>query len=495
MFSFSFNLKFVRYALANVTYVISFLMFITLLVSIYFKDGHSYVYIRQIIIMLIASFLLKFGLKREEVIKLRTPDLFLTTSLMWVYGVFICMFPYIIIANYDFANAFFEMCSGLTTTGASIITDFKSLPISLLFWRQITQWFGGIGFIVVGVLILPNLGTGGMKLFKTESSDSEEKAFSHYRDMAFAIAVYYLFITFSCAFSYWLCGMGKMDAIMYSFTTVSTGGFAPTDDSFGELVTTYWPGVVFMYLSALPFQVFVLNLRNRSPWRIFKDQQIQVYTLILMVVAFLISIDRLLYHTGSELGSQYHYSLFYIYWESLVNLINLSTNTGFGISDYSAWGAASIGLMATMAMLGGCSGSTAGGLKIFRLNIIQMFIHQQMNKTIHSNASSVIFYNGQSVDKDDLQGVFFFICIYFMTASFAVFILSFTGLSIDQSLSSVVTTISNTGALVVGGVSDTTGGFDGQTNLQKVINGFVMLLGRLECTTMLVLLMPKFWRY
>ncbi|RIY31062.1 hypothetical protein CKF54_07905 [Psittacicella hinzii] len=486
-----FNLKFVRFALGNLTYLVTGLMFVTLLVSLYYQDGKASVYLRQIVIMTILALLLKFNIKSHEITRLRTPDLFLTTSLIWLYCVLLCMFPYLVIANYSFADSFFEMTSGVTTTGSTIITDFNSLPISLLFWRSITQWLGGVGFIVVGVLILPNLGTGGMKLFKTESSDSEEKSFAHYRDLAFAISLYYLFLSVVCALAYWICGMGKMDAILYAFATVSTGGFAPTAQPFAELTTTYWPGIIIMWLSALPFQVFVLNIKGRSPLRIFKDRQILVYSGLLLVVAFLIMLDRLLYWTGGNADK----SLILLYWESLANLINISSNTGFTMDNFYLWGAASIGLFGFMAMLGGCSGSTSGGLKVFRLSIVHLFVKQQLYRSIHSNSNQVIFYNGQAVSNEDFKGVMFFICIYFMTASIFILLLAFTGMEMNQALSAVVTTISNNGVTITGPVSSTTGGFDGQTDLQKIITAFVMILGRLECSTMLVLLLPKFWRY
>ncbi|RIY38708.1 TrkH family potassium uptake protein [Psittacicella gerlachiana] len=489
-----FNLKFVRYALGNLTYVIVGLMFITLLVSLYYSDGQAAVYLRQIVVMTIIGILLKFKIKVKEITRLRNPDLFLTTSLIWIYCILVCMLPYIVIANFSFADSFFEMSSGVTTTGSTIITDFQSIPISLLFWRSITQWLGGVGFIVVGVLILPNLGTGGMKLFKTESSDSEEKSFAHYRDLAFAIFIYYLFLTFACIFAYWLCGMSKMNAILYALTTVSTGGFTPSAEPFTGLITTYWPGIIFMLLSALPFQVLVLNIRGRSPLRIFKDQQILMYLFLLVIVAFFITLDRFFSWTGTEAGEQYQHSLIFLYWESLANLINVSSNTGFTVSNFYLWGAAAVGLIGMMGMLGGCSGSTSGGLKIFRFNIIQLFVHQQLQKSIHSNANSIIVYNGQVVTNEDFKGVMFFICLYFMTACWSILILAFTGLDLNQAISSVITTISNTGVNFTGPVS-ASGNFDGQTDLQKVISGFIMLLGRLECSTMLVLLLPKFWRY
>ncbi|RIY33754.1 hypothetical protein CJP74_00990 [Psittacicella melopsittaci] len=490
-----FNVKFIRYTLGNLTYMITFLMFLTLLVSLYYQDGQATVYLRYIIILTIGGILLKFNIKVSEVTRLRSTDLFLTTTLIWLYCVLVCMLPYMIITDFSFADSFFEMSSGVTTTGSTIITDFESIPVSLLFWRSITQWLGGVGFIVVGVLILPNLGTGGMKLFKTESSDSEEKSFAHYRDLALAICVYYLFLTFACILAYWLCGMSKLNAVLYSFTTVSTGGFTPTAEPFSGLTTIYWPGIIFMWLSALPFQVFVLNIRGRSPMRILKDQQIVVYTLLLAFVAFLITLDRYLAWTGTEGGEQYQHSIFFLYWESLANLVNVSSNTGFTITNISVWGATAVGLIGAMAMLGGCSGSTSGGLKVFRLNIIHLFVQQQLRQTIHANAHSIIVYNGQVVSNDDFKGVMFFICLYFITACWAILFLAFTGLTIEQAISSVVTNISNTGVTITGPVSSSTGGFDGQTDLQKIINGFVMLLGRLECSTMLVLLLPRFWRY
>lgn len=489
-----FNFKFIRYSLANLTYLISVLYFITILVSLYYQDGQAFIYVRQLIFLLVAAFLLKFGIKAKEVTKLRTQDLFLATSIIWIYCVIICMIPYLVIARYSFADSFFEMSSGVTSTGSSIITNFSSLPISLLFWRSLTQWLGGIGFIVVGVLILPNLGTGGMKLFKTESSDSEDKAFSHYRDMALMIMLYYLVLTFSCVIAYWLCGMNKIDAILYGLTTVSTGGFAPTDQPFNGLIDQYWPGVIFMLLSALPFQIIVANLQSLSPWKVFKDQQVRVYLITLAVVAFIISLDRLSLLTGTENGAQYNQSILMIYWESLVNLINISTSTGYTISDYSSWGAATIYFLMIMAIIGGCSGSTTGGLKMFRINILQMFIRKQMYRTIHSNSSTVLLYNGQPVDDEDFSGVVFALAMFFMTGGVGVILLCFSGLEIGQAASSVITTIANTGAIVVSPVSDS-GGFDGQTDLQKIICSIIMILGRLECTTMLILLLPKFWRY
>lgn len=483
------NFKFIRYSVANLTHIICLFLCFTVLVSLYYNDGQATMYITYVIILAIFSYLLKYKIQISDIVKLRTPDLFFTTSLIWFYCIFVCMFPYIYLANFSFADAFFEMSSGVTTTGASVIPSLNSLPISLLFWRSITQWLGGVGFIVVAVLILPNLNSGGMKLFRTESSDTEEKTVPHYRKIAHMIMWAYLVLTIIAVLIYCCSGMTFIDGIQYAFTSVATGGFTPTDDPFVEILTQYKWVMVIIFLAALPLQVLAINIVRRQPWKIFYDRQILVYTMIILGSMVVVSISRLISDPSAS-----GIPILDVFKESLFNVLNISTSLGYTISDFWEWGSLSFLVFILLSIIGGCSGSTAAGLKIFRFNILCLFVWNQFKISINPNVTTKVTYNNQKVGDDDLKQIMFFFIIYAATFMLMFFLYVIAGLDLGQAASSLMTTLTNAGAWFGYPVSDV-GDFASQTDFQKIIGSFAMILGRLEFTTFYVLLIPKFWSY
>lgn len=471
------------------TLLISLLMVCSLMVSIYYNDGYAYVYLRQIVIMLIFSYLLKYKVKLSDITKLRIPDLFFTTTMIWLYVILVCMLPYIVILNYTIPNAVFEITSGVTTTGASIIPSLEDVPISLVFWRSITQWLGGIGFIVVGVLILPNLNTGGMELFKTESSDSEGKTFAHLRDMALTILCYYFVLTFLCAVTYWYQGMTKIDAVQFSFTTLATGGFSPHDEPFEGILHQYWGGAVFLYLATLPFQVFTLNIIRATPLKIFKDPQVRTYSILCVVGATLITLERYFNDPNPELIKIPIY-----FKDGLINILNVASNCGYTISSYWEWGSLTYAVMIVLALFGGCAGSTAGGMKIFRINILFLFLKNQFIRTIHPSANNLIVYNHRIVNDDDIRAVLFFLMLFICSFGVGMLVLTASGLTLAQAANSVMTCMTNTGFSFGPNISDN-GTFAAHTDFQKIVDSVLMVIGRLEFTTLIIILTPRFWKY
>lgn len=482
------NLSFIRYSLANLTLVLCGLMFITLLVSIYYADGAASAYLWQLGFMLGASFMLKFKVDVAHVTKLRMQDLFFTTTVIWLYVILVCLIPYISIAGFAFSDALFEITSGVTTTGASVIPSLHDLPPSLLWWRAITQWLGGIGFVVVGVIVLPNLNSGGMRLFKTESSDSEEKAFPHYRDLAKSILILYVGMTLVLAVALWLSGMRKFYAIQYAFSALSTGGFSPEDVAFSGILNQYAVAALFIFFASLPYQVIAVSLVTKKPWRILTDKQVQTFTLIIAIGGLLITLDR--YYDGTDHGL----SFFVLFKDAVINILNVQSNTGYSISPYWEWGSVSMLVMVILSIIGGCSGSTAGGLKIFRFNILFLFFRSMVIRTIHPQAQARVTYAGQQVEDSDFASIFFFILFWMLTFAFGVFCYAFSGLDVVQAANSTLTTITNTGLSFGPNVSPN-GTFAEHSVFQKVVGSALMLLGRLEFTTFLIVFFPKFWRY
>jgi len=412
------------------------------------------------------------------------PTGFVLVNLLWLVTIGVSAMPYIF-SDYhvSITDAFFESVSGLTTTGSTVLSKLETLPRGLLFWRSITQWVGGIGIVAMGIVILPFLKIGGMQFFRLESSEKADKPIARFQTFIRALLGIYIALTALCAFCYAAAGMGMFDAVNHAFATISTGGFSTRDASMmnegpGVLIV----GIVFMLSGALPFTMYMaLLFQTGKRWR---DGQGTTMIAIVLIIAVLISVvaDK---DTGLGNGMLFLHALF--------NTVSLITTTGFASTDYLAFGPQIIGLVLVATLVGGSAGSTAGGLKIYRIIILLEIVLNAIKELRFPHGVFPIYYRGSRVSESGLKSVTVFLVAFLVTLLASTIGLSMTGLDFTTAFSAALTALCNVGP-GWGDVIGPAGNFASFSDPAKWITLATMYLGRLEIMTVLVVFSPVFWR-
>ena len=422
---------------------------------------------------------------RTKEFQLKSRQIFLITNCCWLTLSLFAALPLWIKLDICYVDAFFETISGVTTTGSTVLTGLDDMDQDILLWRSILQWIGGIGFIVTAVAILPFLKVGGMRLFQSESSDWSEKAMPRSGSIAKGVVGIYCGLTAFCAYLYFLGGMTGFEAINHAMTTLSTGGYSTSDSSMGHFDSyfIFWVGTVFMTLGGMPFVLFVRCCKGDLAC-LYKDIQAQ---------AFLIFLALLWIGFSLWLWLESDYS----YWKSLTlvafNTTSTITTTGYALGDYTLWGGFSIVMFFFLTFIGGCSGSTAGGIKIFRFQICSRLLHIQLKQLVHPRGCFVQTYNGQPINSDILRSLVGFCFFFALLITAMTLLLSLCGLDPITSLSGAATAVANVGP-GLGEIIGPAGNFSTLPNNAKWVLSFGMLMGRLEVITVLVLFTPAFWR-
>ena len=412
-------------------------------------------------------------------------QLYLLTSLSWVlmslFGALPLFFSHFKLSAED---AVFEAVSGITTTGSTILSGIEHLAPSLLLWRSLLQWLGGLGVIGMAVSILPFLRVGGMRLFHTESSDWSEKSIPRVQSLARLLVLTYLTLSVCCVLSYWLAGMTLFDAVNHAMATVSTGGFATDDRSMGRFsLGVLWVSILFMILSALPFTLLIGFFRRPS-MDLFRNQQVLGFFAIIVVVSLLLTADLIDLQV---------FAPFDAFTQASFNLVSVITTTGFASADYTQWGTFSIALFFVVMFIGGCSGSTSGGMKVFRFQLSYLFLRSQIRKLIHPSGVFVTQYNGRPVQDDIILSAVAFSFLFFVTQAVITLLLALMGLELMTSLTAAATALTNVGP-GLGEIVGPAGNFASLPVAAKWLLSFAMLMGRLELLTLMVLFTPMFWR-
>ena len=407
---------------------------------------------------------------------------FLVVNLLWITLSVTGAIPfYLASLGLDMADALFESVSAVTTTGATVISGLDSAPPGLLLWRSLLQWIGGIGIVALGLLVLPFLKVGGFTVFKMESSDTSEKPFARFAVFVRAFFAIYIGLTVTCAILYRVLGMSDFDALNHAMTTMATGGFSTHDASFGAFPSPalIWTGTVFMAIAGLPFSVLIL-FAVRGRLDALRDPQIFAYAGILFVLSIAIALSLRLSH-GESFGMALTHAAF--------NVVSIVTTTGFASSDYTLWGSLTVAILFMATFLGGCSGSTSGGIKAYRLVIIASSIRSGLMRLIYPNSVRPVRYGSVAVEPDMQRTVFLFVCAYVGIWALGSIALAATGVDIETAISA----LANVGP-GIGPVIGPSGNFSSLGDPAKMIMVFLMLLGRLEILVVLVLLLPAFWR-
>ncbi|CAM3925762.1 TrkH family potassium uptake protein [Vibrio aquimaris] len=478
------NFRPILFVIGLVLSKLALFMYVPTLVAFFTGTAGFIEFGQAVIITHIAAFAcLTIG--RTKSFKLSARDMFLITSLVWTVASSFAALPFVFINHISFTDAYFETMSGITTTGSTVLSGLDNMAPSILLWRSILQWLGGIGFIVMAVAVLPMLNVGGMKLFHTESSDWSDKSSPRAKTVAKNIMLVYLSLTGLCMIGYLLTGMSLFEAINHSFTTLSTGGYSTSDSSMNHFSHgSHWVATLFMFLGGLPFLLFVAALRKRTVTELFSDAQVKGFTYLFLGSSLIISgwlVIRDGYHAMDALRV------------SMFNIVSVLTTTGFGLEDFTAWGALPTTLFAFLMMAGACSGSTSGGIKIFRFQIAITLLNKQMMKLIHPSGVFVQRYNHRPVNDDIVRSVVAFVLMFFVTIIFIAGFLSALGLDPITSISGSITAVANVGP-GMGSVIGPTGNFAPLPDMAKWLLSFGMLMGRLEILTILVLFFPAFWK-
>ncbi len=439
---------------------------------------------KAVLITHCASFLcLTLGKTRQ--FRLGVRDMFLITSLVWIIASVFAALPFVFINHISFTDAYFETMSGITTTGSTVLSGLDDMAPGILLWRSILQWLGGIGFIVMAVAVLPMLNVGGMRLFQTESSDWSDKSAPKAKTVAKNIVVVYLSLTIACMLGYLLTGMGLFDAINHGLTTLSTGGYSTSDGSMNHFSNgAHWVGTLFMFLGGLPFLLYVAAIKNKTFAAFYHDAQVRGFA-ALFIFASVVIAAWLIIHSGYSVADAVRVAMF--------NIVSVVTTTGYGLEDFTAWGALPVVLFAFLMVMGACSGSTSGGIKVFRFQIAITLFNKQMMKLIHPSGVFIQSYNKQPVSDDIVRSMVAFGITFFATVIIIAAALSTIGLDPVTSISGSITAVANVGP-GMGTTIGPTGNFAPLPDLAKWILSFGMLMGRLEILTIFVLFLPAFWR-
>jgi len=424
----------------------------------------------------------------EENRKLNLQQAFLLTTLSWLSIAVFGSIPFIFSdLNLSIVDSFFESMSGITTTGSTIIVNLESTPKSILIWRAILQWLGGIGVIVMAITILPLLNVGGMQLFKKDQvSDASEKILPKTREVTLVISIIYLVLTLTCGVAYWFVGMNLFDSIAHSMTTIATGGFSTHSDSIGyfqnpkiEIIS-----IIFIILGSLPFIAYIKFFKGEK--KIFlKDPQIRGL-LNILIISILLMIAYLMFDNKT-------YDFLDNLRISTFNVVSILSGTGYVTSDFSSWGKFPLIFFLFLMFIGGCAGSTTCGIKIFRFQILGRFIINQIKKLVYPHGIFPIKYNNEIISNTFIYSIITFVFLYFFIFFILAALLSINGLDFVTSISGAASAISNVGP-GLGDIIGPNGNFSDLPNFSKLSLSLGMLLGRLELFAVLVLFFPSFWK-
>lgn len=418
--------------------------------------------------------------------QLRPRDMYMLTVSSWIVVGSFAALPFMFAGDSGVTDAFFESMSGITATGATVLVGLDSLSPGLLIWRSLLHWLGGIGFIAMAVAILPMLRIGGMRLFQTESSDRSDKVMPRSHMVAKYMVVAYIGLSAIGVLAFWLAGMNWFDAINHCMSAIATGGFSTSDASLGnwQQPAVHWVAVLVMILGSLPFVLYVSTLRGNY-LAVLRDEQVRGFFFVLFSSWLVLTLWKVLTTELPWLEALRHVA---------VNITSVMTTTGFAVGDYSLWGPFASMLFFYLGFVGGCSGSTAGGLKIFRFQVAYILLKVNLKQLIHPRAVIKQNYNRHRLDEDIVRSILAFSFFFTITIATLALALAFCGLDWITALTGAAATVSGVGP-GMGPIIGPAGNYASLPDIAKWLLTLGMLLGRLEILTVLVLLSPLFWRH
>ncbi len=447
-------------------------------------NDHWRVFFASAVFTVFVGGLMVLASMSREPFKFGVKEGFVLTTFSWVATAAFAAVPFIGV-GLSYTDAFFESMSGLTTTGATVIVGLDRLPRGLLLWRALLQGIGGLGIVVTAIIILPFLRVGGMQLFQAERPDRSEKILPRAGELVTAAAAIFVALLMACTITYVVLGMTLFDAVCHALTTVSTAGFSTHDQSFEFFASPSleMAAIVFMILGALPFVMFIRISHGdlKAPWR---DAQVRGLLTFLAVVVLLVTV---------WLWRSREISFLEALRLAGFNITSIVTTTGYYSSDYTQWGTFAVGMVFLLMFVGGCSGSTSGAIKIYRLQVAGMLTRAYLLHLISPNRVVTLVYNGRRLPEDVPFSVIAFLVIYMATIGVFTVVLAAFGLDFITAVSAATSAVSNIGP-ALGDVVGPAGNFSTLPVAAKWVLPMAMLLGRLELFTVLVLFRPEFWR-
>ena len=476
------NYKTVFFTLGILQIILGIFMFIPIIAQFFYQEIDSSFFGASIVTIIFGTLFFLSNLDHEN--KLNLQQAFLLTALSWLSVAIFGSLPFFF-SNLDFSftNAFFESMSGITTTGSTIIANLENMPKSILLWRAILQWLGGIGIIIMAITLMPIMNVGGMQLFKISSNDSSEKVLPKSKEIAVRLIYIYSALTTMCALTYYVFGMNFFDSVTHSMTTLATGGFSNYNESIGffDSLAIEISAMFFIILGSLPF-ISYIKFINGNKDIFFSDTQIITFFKIIFISIIILSIYLIFISPET-------YNIRSIFF----NVISILTGTGYVNAQFDNWGGFSLLIFLSLMFIGGCAGSTTCGVKIFRFQILYLFITNQLKKIIYPKGVFIIKYNQSSIDEKFISSIISFIFFYFVIFLVLTALLSLTGLDFVTAISGAATSISNVGP-GLGSEIGPNGNFSSLPDVSKWILSLGMILGRLELFAILVLFLPSFWR-
>ena len=476
------NYKTVFFTLGILQIILGIFMFIPVGVQFLYNEIDSSFFGASIVTIIFGTLFFLSNLDHNK--KLNLQQAFLLTALSWLSIAIFGSLPFLFSSiNFSFTNAFFESMSGITTTGSTIISNLEDMPRSILLWRALLQWLGGIGIIVMAITLMPIMNVGGMQLFKISNNDSSEKILPKSKEIALRLILVYTTLTIFCATSYKFFGMNFFDSITHSMTTIATGGFSNYNDSLGFFNSRFIESsaIIFILLGSIPFISYIKFL-NGDREIFFKDIQIKTFLKIIFFSIVILSIYL-----------NFNGSIKFDFIAVLFNVISILTGTGYVNAQFDSWGSFSLVLFLILMFIGGCAGSTTCGVKIFRIQILYSFVINNLKKIIYPKGVFILKYDQNPIDNKFISSIISFIYLYLILFFLLAVMLSLTGLDFVTSISGAATSISNVGP-GLGSTIGPNGDFSSIPNISKWILCLGMILGRLELFAILVLFLPSFWR-
>lgn len=474
--------------LGQLLMVFSLTMLPPLLVGIYYGETDVYnSFGNAFIATVFTGFLLWLPYHKHHG-DLRLRDGFIIVVLFWtVLGIFGAL-PLLLsdAVHISIIDSLFESISGLTTTGATILTQLDTLPYSILFYRQQLQWLGGMGIIVLAVAILPMLGVGGMQLYRAETPGpvKDSKLTPRITETAKALWYIYLSLTILCALTYWFAGMSIFDAVSHSFSTIAIGGFSTHDLNiqYFNSVTIEWVAIVFMLASGANFGLHFVAWRKRSILYYWRDAEFKMYISILAIVSVFAFLILYLHQSNHE--------WFTLVTKSIFHVVSMGTTTGFTSANFYLWPTVLPVLLIMISFIGGCAGSTGGGMKVIRILLLFKQGKREIMRLIHPNAQFAVKLGKKPVDNRVIEAVWGFLSAYIAVFVVMLLLLMATGLDQVTAYSAVAATLNNLGP----GLGEVAQNYSSINGFSKIVLCLGMLLGRLEIFTLLVIFTPVFWQ-
>ena len=478
------NYKTVFFTLGILQIILGISMSIPIIIQIMYHELDSSFFGAGIITIIFGVLFFLSNLDHNK--RLTLQQAFLLTSLAWLSIAIFGSLPFIFSnLNLSITDAFFESMSGITTTGSTIITNLEESPKSILLWRAILQWLGGIGIIVMAITLMPIMNVGGMQLFKIANNDSSEKILPKSKEIALRLILIYSGLTLLCAISYKFFGMNYFDSLTHSMTTIATGGFSNYNESLGyfDSASIELVSMIFIISGSIPFISYIKFL-NGDRGIFFSDSQIKTFIKIIVISTLLLFFYLIILNKNfPDIGLR----------SISFNVISILTGTGYVTKEFDNWGSFSLIFFLVLMFIGGCAGSTACGIKIFRIQILYLFLFNQLKKIIYPRGIFLIKYENNNIDDKFMASIISFIYLYIVIFFLTTALLSLSGLDFITSISGAATSISNVGP-GLGSIIGPNGNFSPLPNISKWILSFGMILGRLELFAILVLFLPSFWR-